>query len=258
MDESVLFSVIVLAQANYQWMQDTIKSIAAQTYENYEIIIVEKKLTRQQKMLLKEFSSKITKILNCKKNSPNMVNLAVSNSKGKYFNILFPGDFYLSKFCLKNVYEETKNLPDLIYSPFLFGESNFIPKIMQNSFDLKTLKTGKDITAIQSCFLLKDTFIKLNGFNEKYPIRGDYDYLCTLFKKKNKKIKYINRVLVDFQYQRKPHEVFIRYGIETFLIIFKHFGFFQTLSWAIIYDHFKIVFFWFKSLKRFFSSPENV
>ena len=134
MDESVLFSVIVLAPANYQWMQDTIKSIAAQTYENYEIIIVEKKLTRQQKMLLKEFSSKITKILNCKKNSPNMVNLAVSNSKGKYFNILFPGDFYLSKFCLKNVYEETTNLPDLIYSLFLFGESNYIPLPITHPF----------------------------------------------------------------------------------------------------------------------------
>jgi glycosyltransferase involved in cell wall biosynthesis len=256
--ENILISIILLIPDSFYLVPLTIESIIAQENHNYEIIIMEKGLSRHEIIFLKEFSDKITKVVSTKiKNPSSVINQAASYAKGKYINILYPGDEYISPKCLGNVTKvlEKDNL-DLLYAPYLHRDGKNAPRVINRKFSNKVLIKGQDITNIESCFIKNETFLSLDGFDETLAIRGDFDFLCKIFfEVEDSKISFINRILVDSQYHRLPHQTFFLYTKDTFRIIYRYFGLLKTISWWLLQDHFKIIGWWLNSFRQYFVKP---
>jgi hypothetical protein len=255
-EKDILISTIIIVRKHLYLLNLTIDSVLAQKNKNFEIIIVENICSRHEKQYLKDYSPFVSKVYSSKEDTPpEMINKGLTFAKGKYINILYPGDEYISKFCFDYVIEDIKETPDLVYAPSLFRGENKPPKVITRSFSYDQLKIGRDITSFQSCFFLKNTLLSLNGFDERYVVRGDYDLLCRIFFRINRKIVLLKRVLVDSHYEHQPHRVLFQYSRDTFHIIFRYFGFNKMMSWWFMQDHFKIILYWLKSFRKYFCRP---
>lgn len=181
-----MISVIIPVYNNYKELKNCLKSLARQSFKDFEVIVVDDgstcEISKPKVQMLNLFFYKIKH-----GGAPRARNYGFEKSKGEF--VLFcDADMELRDDCLEKMYRALKNSPhkSYAYSDFKYGFKNFIfwefdkKKLMQNNY-------------VSVCSLLRREYFP--GFDESLKRFQDWDLWLTVLGKGGRGI-YIPEVLI--------------------------------------------------------------
>ncbi len=153
--EQILFSVIIPLYNKQDYITRTINSVLNQTYQNFEIIVVDDGSTDKSLSVVKTIKDKRIKVFSQKNlGVSNARNKGIKQSKGNYIAFLDADDEFLLQY-LETVVKLIKKYPNNSF----FGTA-FKKIFSDNKKDICTFGSKKD-------FVIKD-FISALADNEKF------------------------------------------------------------------------------------------
>lgn len=185
-----LVSVIIPSYNRKKFICESVESVLAQTYKNYEIIIVDDGSTVDIKQALKPFGNKIKYLYQENKGAASARNTGIINSKGKYLAFLDDDDLFEPGKLEKQV----KKLEDNPHIGFVFSDyysfetknSNRKKLITTRLSQIPSSEFGKfyfvhhDL-AVSSFLVRRKSLEKIGLFNESLVVNEDVDLWLRMF-----------------------------------------------------------------------------
>ena len=197
-------SIIIPSYNNGHLIERAIKSVLNQTYQFWELIIIDNFSKDQTDDVIKSFTDNRIKIL--KINNKGVIaasrNLGIKNSNGKYIAFLDSDDWWASKKLEMSIFFLNKGF-DLVYHD-LFLAKNIKAKYFFRKVGSRKLKENifKDLlengNAIpnSSVVVKRSLLMKINLISENLDLIGWEDFDCWLrLSLQSKKFKLINKTL---------------------------------------------------------------
>ena len=179
-----LISVVIPTYNRADLIPKAIQSVLDQTYQNWELIIVDNYSDDGTKEVIDSFKdSRISMLLLPRTGSVAASrNFGVQHSKGEWIAFLDSDDWWFSE-KLKTVSEVTQNSSDLIYHDLQIVSGPDDPKSrrktksrkLKDPIFLDLLLNGNDI-ALSSVTVRKSIFLKVSGMNESPTFFAIEDY----------------------------------------------------------------------------------
>jgi len=177
-------SVIIPTYQRSHWVSEAIESVLAQTYKDYEIIVVNDGSTDNTAQVLNQFQDKIRIIEQDNKGSSAARNIAIQNSQGRYIAFLDDDDRWLpSKLEKQIALLESERKVGLIYSDmFLFDEKEVFPEprgkkhpIHLGRISWMLFLFGSSVPLASSVVVRRETLDEIGLFDETLRFCVDYD-----------------------------------------------------------------------------------
>ena len=188
---SPLISVIVAVYNGAQTLQQCINSVAQQTYQNKELIIIDGGSNDETLELLKDNNTKINYwVSEPDKGVYSAWNKALAVAKGEWIYFLGADDYFWDKEVLKKIADETKVIPNDVNIAYgqvmlLNSQEEYI-HVAGKPWNLikKKFKRKMEIPH-QAVFHRRKLFEENGCFDESFRIVGDYDLLLRELKTKD-------------------------------------------------------------------------
>ena len=180
---------IIIPTYNYaEYIQKAIDSVLAQTYKNYEIIVVDDGSTdNTRKIIENKYKNKVRYYYQENKGAPAARNEGIKKSEGEYLSFL-DADDYLTESSIEDrltVLEQNKSIP-WVYSKWLYldTQGNIIFNAFQGApFLYKDKRKGNVFLAMLAGALIctptvlvrKSCVEEIGGFDERLTAFQDYD-----------------------------------------------------------------------------------
>ncbi len=182
-DDFLLVSIIMPTFNRGHVLKKAILSILDQTYENWELIIVDDASSDDTAILVNEYKdSRIKYIYNQKNQGANYCrNVGAKNAKGKYLAFLDSDNYWENNklemqlreiagtqedvgfvFCRQIVYED--------------GKTEMIPEEDRLEHDLGQIMYWRNIVDTNTVLMKRECFEKAGGFDEKMPRIQDWEF----------------------------------------------------------------------------------
>lgn len=181
-----------------------IQSVLNQTYQGFELIVVDDGSTDNTDEIIKEFQQKDNRIIYLKheknKGGSAARNTGIKASKGEYIAFLDSDDEWLSEKLRKQLTFIENSHYGFIYCNMIINDktrnskSNITKKFEDNIF-LDLLKAGNGICT-SSLLIKRHLLEKIKGFDEDLPSFQDYDLLLRLAQ--NEKCGFLNEILLIY------------------------------------------------------------
>ena len=175
-------------------IEETIKSVADQTYQNIEYLIIDGQSQDDTWKIVKKFFnlSYIRAISEKDSGLYNAMNKAIHIATGQYIIFLNSGDLFYHKDVLKNIAPYLTD--DLVYGNVLRITPNgkHLEKYYGRKKEFRLLLQGK-MMCHQSIFTKMEVMQKYL-FDETYQITADYDFVMRMLHDK-RNIKYIDQTI---------------------------------------------------------------
>ena len=200
-------SVIIPAYDIAPYVKETLDSVFAQTYNNFEVIIINdgSSDTQDLESALAPFFDRIVYGEQENLGASQGRNTAICLSKGEYLAFLDGDDIWLPDFLLSQIEFLEKNDFDMVYCDAeLFGEPLFAgEKFTRSSPSRGAVTTESLITAdcnviTSGTVLKKDWVVRLNMFDTELPRMQDFDLWYRLAKQ-GARLGYQRDVLVKYR-----------------------------------------------------------
>ena len=202
MSDKVFFSIILPTYNREHKIINAINSVINQTFENWELIIIDNKSTDNTKEIVKRFKN--PKIFFYDIDNKGIIaksrNYGIYKSNGNYLCFLDSDDWW-HKDKLRFVYEETLNGSSFIYHNHYVVKSNYLLKKKNYSRDLITpvfedlINNGLHF-ATSSVVVEKKKFLQIGCFDEGNEFISWEDYDAWLkFSKLNFNFAFLNKFL---------------------------------------------------------------
>lgn len=254
-------SVIIPTVNAAQLISMTLEQILAQDYPRLEVIIIDSSTDRTLEYI-KHFRSDKVRIYSVSECTRfEMVNRGLSQSRGEYVNILFPGDYYIHRGTLRYMMTLalSEKQPELVYCATLLREGDLEPKILFRDFNLNVLRRGQQPTSLQACWLRADALRKLGKFGSEYYWRGGFELMCRMAEQENMRIVGTKRVLIDFDLRSIKRRMVMAHFWETMKTVYRHFGMRAAMRWLWKQDDaLRFMHLWMRSLKIAFSGTKGI
>ena len=173
-----------------------LNSLCIQTYNNFELIVVDGYSIDKSIDILKSFSEKINiKILKSK--IPGIfssINLGLQNVSGDIIFILHADNFLDNKKVFENIIHEFSTFKlDILFTSILMIEK-FTNKEMRNykanNFKKWMIRIGH-MPPHSGCFMKKEVINRVGYYDENFKVSSDFDYIVRIICSKKKfKVKY--------------------------------------------------------------------
>lgn len=185
-DTKPLVTVITVVFNNERYIEQTIKSVIEQTYDNIEYIIIDGGSTDETLDIIKKYEEQIDYwVSEPDKGLYDAMNKAIQVSNGIWLNFLNSGDLYSTQDVLKHTMKYANINVDVIYSDlYLYSETNTqIKKITCNVKQLfvvhQSMVYKKSLHAIHGFYLVKkgltiSDYIFFNLLNKDTFIKSPY------------------------------------------------------------------------------------
>ncbi len=238
-----LISIITVCYNEEKGIEKTCKSVAGQTHNNFEWIVIDGKSTDNTLNIIKKYKNKISTLISEKdKGRYDAMNKGISKAKGKFILFLNGGDSFVDN----NVLENTSNLikedeekNDIYYGDAIYDNGEIVSfshsKLNKKFFKTKTISH-------QSTFIKKSLFSKYGKYNLKYKIVADFDFWVKTIAINKVKTKYLpllisvfdlNGISTDYKLAKKQiqerNEVLMNHRI-----IGKTGAKLATLKWSLL------------------------
>ena len=174
-------SIITVVYNGEKFLEETIKSIINQTYENVEYIIIDGGSTDATVDIIKKYEDKIAYWTSePDKGISDAFNKGVKVASGDYLNFQGDGDGFVSDDALEKVFQDIGKKQDILISTRISrvdknGRELFISKHIE-SFDKKSLLFRMSLPH-QGLFTHKSYFKKYGLFDVDNTFCMDYDHL---------------------------------------------------------------------------------
>jgi len=179
-------TIITVVKNSERYIEQNIKSLINQSYQNYEHIIVDGFSTDKTMEIVNKYKSKIHKIISEKDNGLyDAMNKGIKNSTGDIIGILNSDDYFNvdALKIVKNYFEDSPKIN------FLFG-SVIKHKLLHGFYPWKIYWTFGFYTAHSvGFFIKKESQLKIGYYNLKYKYSADYDLFYRMIVKMKMKGK---------------------------------------------------------------------
>lgn len=204
-------SVITLTYNSIKTIEETIKSVKAQTYKNIEKIWIDNISKDGTLEFLKKHQDNKTILVSEKdKGIVDAFNKGLKIATGDVIGFLHSDDKFYDKNTIKNIAEEFKNSKINV----VYGDLNYVTKNNKiirkwqadNTINENILNNKKEIInkfkfgwmpPHPTVFVKKNFLIKVGHYNKKYKISFDYDHLIRIFLKNELQCSYIPKIFVN-------------------------------------------------------------
>lgn len=193
-------SVITVCRNAEDTIEETIKSVLAQTYKNIEFIIIDGNSTDNTLNIINKYKTDINYLLSENDTGIyNAMNKGVNAATGDILYFLNANDLLYSDDIFQIVVNTfNKNNIDVLWGDVEFIDNNrnhvgFDYYKMRNKLDFL-----KQNICHQSIFYKADCFKKYGLYDESYILYADYDINLRFLFKNKLKGKYINKIISKF------------------------------------------------------------
>lgn len=224
-----LVSVIMPTYNYAQFIGDAIESVINQTWQTWEMLIIDDGSTDNTESVVQFYVSKDSRIryFALGQNSGRAAvarNYGISNSKGKYVAFLDSDDMWKPTKIERQIelLENNENI-FLVYTRYIVMKNGTFSKILPKR---RKLRSGKVFTSLflsnnfigSSTVLLRNILKENNLFDTDIKLRAIEDYALWLKIAKNKHVAYIDDPLVVY----REHGSNTSIGIKTYLLRYLH------------------------------------
>jgi glycosyltransferase involved in cell wall biosynthesis len=255
------FSVIVpITDQNVHLLPFTMDSIAGQTCDAFEVIIIDGQAKEHSLSIFDAYRSCIARIYTAlDRNLSGMLNKGVELSKGNFLHFLQPGEFYISRnsFQFMKEFINNESDPDLIYTGCVIRHSMMRPQQIFRQIEHEDLKGAKTPYSLQAYWFKKKSLVMAGKFNTAYRIQGGFDLICRLYRDPTLRKAFMKRILTDYEYRLPKRNWILRQVYETLLIIFRHFGLSKAVIFWIAQNQLRLLLWWSKSIQGAFWKRSN-
>ena len=163
------------------YLEETIKSVLNQTYNNIEYIIVDGASSDNSLEIISKYKEKISKIISEPDNGMyDAINKGMKLSKGSIIAYINSDDFYPKNIIANvvNFFNKYSNV-DLVYGDLIYVDKNskIIRKISYPNYNLKCqFASNYSLIGQPSSFWRKRLIDNIGIFNNKYKFAGDHDF----------------------------------------------------------------------------------
>lgn len=249
-------SIIIPTLNSSPLIASTLESILIQDYPDIEVIMIDAGSLDRTLEVVKSLKDARVRIYSVSEYSRfTMLNKGITHAYGTYVNFMFPGDLYIHKLTLREmmILALDHNKPALVYSGTLLRYGKSEVKILYRPFTLPLLCSGKQPTALQSCWFRCDIFRKLGKFNTTYEYRAGFELLCRIGIDETYSIHSTHRILTDFDLRFITRTTIIHHFLETMKIINHYFGLWAVFVWLFKQNDTRYFFrLWWRSLRLAF------
>lgn len=171
-------SVITVCYNSVVTIEDTIKSVLSQTYENIEYIIIDGNSSDNTLDIINKYSSKIAKIVSePDKGIYDAMNKGIALASGDIIGLLNSDDCYSNENVIEQIVDEfQQNDPDMVFADLMFiNEHNKILRYYSaKRFSPNKLKFGI-MPPHPTLFVKKDIYQKYGDYRLDFKIAADYE-----------------------------------------------------------------------------------
>ncbi len=192
-------SVITVSYNSSSTIEDTLKSVLSQTYQNVESVIVDGASTDNTIDIIRAYESKfegrLLYISEADKGIYDAMNKGIQMATGEVIGFLNSDDYYTSKDILRNVAMEM-NQPniDAVYGDVHYVNAANLDKCTRyyssRIFCRNLMRFGL-MPAHPSFYCLREVYIKFGTFNTSYKVAADFENLLRLIFVNRIRTKYI-------------------------------------------------------------------
>ncbi len=204
MIEKPLVSIITVCFNSEKTIEDTIKSVISQNYENIEYLIIDGQSTDKTLDIVKKYEndSRIKfKVVSEKDNGLyDAMNKGIKLCNGEIIAIINSDDFYTDEKVISDVVRvfEKDN------SEIVYGNLNFVDEEDKTKIVRKWIpKTGEFKKGWNpphpTTFVKKSVYDRFGYFETKFRIASDYDILYRFIEKYKVSTSYIDKYLVNMR-----------------------------------------------------------
>lgn len=236
------FSIITVTYNADKVLEDTIRSVIAQTYRNVEYIIVDGGSKDHTLEIADQYREHISRIISePDKGLYDAMNKGIRLATGDYLCFLNAGDKLHDHDTLQQAIHtlKDKEQPDVIYgeTAIVDGEGHFLHMRRLSSpdrLDWKSFKQGM-LVCHQAFFARRESAVK-HLYDLQYRFSADFDW-CIRIMKEAKCIHNTRLILIDYLNEgmtTRNHKASLK---ERFRIMVKHYGWFSTVlhhAWFVI------------------------
>jgi len=218
-----VISIVTVVYNGGKYLEQTIKSVLSQGYDNVEYIIIDGGSTDNTLEIIKKYDYGIDYwISEPDSGIYNAMNKGASLSTGEYIAFLNADDWYAD-----NVVRIVSSVIKANNVDYIFGNVSMQDKVKDAWVFSSRIDDYKYKMPLPhpSLFVRSDYLLNV-GFDESYKAIADYDFILKLINK-NLKYIYIDRVFAYFRLggvSSSAHE------IEHFRLAYNHFGFFVAIK----------------------------
>jgi glycosyltransferase involved in cell wall biosynthesis len=192
-------SIVTVVFNGVQYIEQTIKSVISQNYNNIEYIIIDGGSNDGTQEIIKKYESDLAYWVSEKDSGIyNAMNKGWKKATGDVIGILNADDYYLDGTLFKIAQMFDKFNADIVYGNLTklrdIGDKTYFREEFPN---LSNMERAMGVFH-PSSFVLRKVYEELDGYNEKYQLSSDYDFVLRAYKA-NYKFEYINESLTVFR-----------------------------------------------------------
>lgn len=124
-----LVSIVMPAHNAAEFIGDTVNSILAQTYKNWELIIVDDCSTDNTRKILKKFDSEKIRVIFCKKNggAAKARNRGICEARGSFLSFIDADDLWEPDKLSRQLKFMAKKNATFSFTSYVFADANGVP-----------------------------------------------------------------------------------------------------------------------------------
>ena len=192
-------SILTVTYNSLTTLKDAYASLCAQTYTQWEWIVQDGGSTDGTLEWLKSLSDARVKWVSEKDHGIyDALNKAVGRASGEWIGLLHSDDLYPNNDVLQVVVAAMAG-NDAIYGDLKYVQAADVTKVLRHwqseAFAPTLLRKGW-MPPHPTLFLRKEVYAKVGGFDTRYRIAADYDFILRVFRTPNLKIHYLPQVLM--------------------------------------------------------------
>ena len=201
MPKKIKISIITASFNSEAHIQSCLDSIAFQTYENIEHVIIDGKSTDKTLEIIDRHPFKPAKVISEKdKGIYDALNKGIKNATGDIIGFLHSDDIFENEYVIEELvsaFEESDS--DLVYGNILHVHKENTKKIFRT---WKSLPFRKDLLKKgwmpphNGLFVKREIFFKYGVYNINFKIAADYEWILRVFSKDSVKAFYIDKLIL--------------------------------------------------------------
>lgn len=176
----MFFSIVIPLYNKQECISNTLRSVLNQSYENYEIIVVDDGSTDESKSIVSSFSDSCIKLISQDNGGPSCArNRGIKEASSEFITFLDADDLWEPEY-LKEMDSLIRRFPDALCWGFNYSsiENGIVTKpgskVYSGYFNNKWDFTSFPFCTI-SCCCRKSSLIELGGFDERMRYGEDLD-----------------------------------------------------------------------------------
>jgi glycosyltransferase involved in cell wall biosynthesis len=194
-------SIITVTYNSEAYLEQTIRSVLSQRYEDIEYIIVDGGSTDNTKNIISAYQNKISRFISEKDNGIyDALNKGLAMAGGDIIGILHSDDFFTHETVIKTVVQTFKDTQaDAVYANLCYVDAENTSKIIRKwhsgSYVPNSFLYGW-MPPHPTFFVKKSVYRQFGHFNLNFKTSADYELMLRFIHKHQIKLSYLNEYIV--------------------------------------------------------------